>query len=60
MEAKEKNGRFVLKEHGISEGGMQYQVLVDTATGVNYLRTLGHGVPQILPLLGRDGKPIIG
>lgn len=32
------------------------QVIVDTETGVNYLNVIGEG---IIPLIGRDGKPLV-
>ena len=56
MAKKEK--RFVVKEEQSFYLGALL-VVVDTATGVNYLVTYGSGASGITPLLGADGNVVI-
>ena len=57
MAKKEK--RFVIKEEqSLSWGSVQ--IVVDTATGVNYLTTMSmSGVSGITPLLDTNGNVVI-
>ena len=44
-----------------SQGAMDVQrILVDKETGVHYLQTVLSSGGGVTPLLGRDGKPVIG
>ncbi|MBO7397508.1 MAG: hypothetical protein J6T65_08765 [Clostridia bacterium] len=59
--AYRKNRFVIVYKDGSSlqDGGVR-QILVDTETGVNYLLwKSGYGA-GITPLLGSDGKPVIG
>lgn len=56
MAKKEK--RFVVKEEQSFYFGA-LMVVVDTATGVNYLVTYGNGVSGITPLLDADGNIVV-
>ncbi len=55
-EKKEK--RFQLKEEQ-SFGMGAIQIVVDTATGVNYILTVGSAVSGITPLLDENGSVVI-
>lgn len=57
--AGKKEKRFVIKEEqGLSWGSVQ--VVVDTATGVNYLFTMGiNGTSGLTPLLDSNGNVVI-
>lgn len=49
-----------LKIHSEGGGfGVQYQILVDTETGVNYLFAISGYAGGLSVLLDRDGKPVI-
>ncbi len=53
-----KQKRFIVKEdQALGMGAVQ--IIVDTATGVNYLNTIGSAMTGITPLLDKDGKVII-
>ena len=55
---KKDEQRFQVKEaQGLSGGTMQ--IIVDTATGVNYLLTRGPGISGITPLLDENGNVVI-
>ena len=56
MAKKEK--RFVVKEEQSFYFGA-LMVVVDTATGVNYLVTYGNGATGVTPLLDSDGRPVV-
>ena len=56
MAKKEK--RFVIKEEQSFYLGA-LMVVVDTATGVNYLVTYGSGASGITPLLDANGNVVI-
>ena len=56
MAKKEK--RFVIKEEQSFYLGT-LMVVVDTATGVNYLVTYGSGASGITPLLDANGNVVI-
>lgn len=56
MAKKEK--RFVIKEEQSFYLGT-LMVVVDTATGVNYLVTYGSGASGITPLLDTNGNVVI-
>lgn len=44
-----------------SQGTIDVQrILVDTQTGVHYLQTSWGYAGGLTPLLGRDGKPVVG
>ena len=44
-----------------SQGAMDVQrILVDKQTGVHYLQTILNSGSGVTPLLGKDGKPVIG
>ena len=52
-----KNDRF---ENVYSQGGLStMEIWVDKETGVNYLFHTSGYAGGMMPLLGRDGKPII-
>lgn len=56
FEKKEK--RFKVKEEqGLGMGAVQ--IVVDTATGVNYLHTIGAAASGITPLLDENGNVVI-
>lgn len=56
FEKKEK--RFKVKfEESFGLGAIQ--ILVDTATGVNYLLTLGSGMNGLTPLLDENGDVVV-
>lgn len=55
-EKKEK--RFVIKESQ-SLGMSAIQIIVDTATGVNYLNTIGTSSSGLTPLLDNHGNVIV-
>ncbi len=55
-EKKEK--RFVIKESQ-SLGMSAIQIIVDTATGVNYLNTIGTSSSGLTPLLDAHGNVIV-
>lgn len=59
MFEKKKTKRFVVKEEqGLGMAGA-VQIIVDTATGVNYLNTVGVSMNGITPLLDSKGNVII-
>lgn len=53
-----KEKRFQLKEEQ-SFGMGAIQIVVDTATGVNYILTVGSAVSGITPLLDENGSVVI-
>lgn len=56
FEKKEK--RFKVKfEESFGLGGVQ--IIVDTATGVNYVLTVGTGISGLTPLLDEYGNVVI-
>ncbi|MDE6538958.1 MAG: hypothetical protein K2K66_02100 [Ruminococcus sp.] len=56
FEKKEK--RFIVKEsQGLGMGAVQ--IIVDTATGVNYLNTVGGSSQGLTPLLDDKGNVVI-
>ncbi len=56
--AKREDRFQVIQQEGNGLTGPQVQVLLDTATGVQYLfAQYGNGV-GLCPLLDRDGKPL--
>lgn len=57
MGIEKKKKRFISKE-AQSLGFDAVQVIVDTETGVNYLRVFGQG-GGITPLLDENGKIIV-
>ena len=55
--AKKKNDRFKVKyDQGVVQN---YQIVVDTETGVNYLIVNNGSGAGITPLLERDGRVIV-
>ncbi|MBQ8349524.1 MAG: hypothetical protein IJY19_07795 [Ruminococcus sp.] len=59
FEKKEKaKKRFIVKEtQNLGMGALQ--IIVDTATGVNYLNTVGGSAPGLTPLLDKNGNVVI-
>ena len=59
FEKKEKaKKRFIVKEtQNLGMGALQ--IIVDTATGVNYLNTVGGSAPGLTPLLDKNGHVVI-
>lgn len=54
-----KNDRFqVIQQQGNGLTSTQCMVLLDTATGVQYLFTQAGYAGGLCPLLDRDGKPL--
>lgn len=59
FEKKEKKPkRFVIKENQTLGMGA-IQIIADTATGVNYLNTIGGSTPGLTPLLDKNGNVVI-
>lgn len=55
---KKKGKRFVVKEEqALGMGAVQ--IIVDTATGVNYMNVLGGAMNGLTPLLDSNGNVII-
>lgn len=55
---KKKSKRFVVKEEqALAMGAVQ--IIVDTATGVNYMNVLGGAMNGLTPLLDSNGNVII-
>lgn len=55
---EKKAKRFQVKEEQ-SLGLGAIQIVVDTATGVNYILSMGTGVSGITPLLDENGNVVI-
>jgi len=57
---KRKEKRFITTySHGGGFSGPSTYILVDKATGVNYLYAAGSYGGGVTPLLNRDGTPVI-
>lgn len=55
---KKKGKRFVIKEEqALGMGAVQ--IIVDTATGVNYMNVLGGAMNGLTPLLDSKGNVVI-
>lgn len=55
---EKRKERFTVKSTEAFRGG-DLSVLVDGQTGVQYLAYVGMGCSSIIPLLDRDGKPLV-
>ena len=55
---EKRKERFTVKSTESFRGG-DLSVLVDGQTGVQYLAFVGMGCSSIIPLLDRDGKPLV-
>lgn len=53
------NKRFVCTHKEGNTFGVQYMVIVDRDTGVNYLLTQNGYGGGLTPLLDRDGRPVV-
>ncbi len=55
---EKKPKRFIVKEEQ-TLGMSAVQIIVDTATGVNYLNTVGASMSGLTPLLDKNGNVVI-